>query len=191
MFPLKTRKLIRGAAAHVRAGLGIAADYEADYVTLYAPFNGIIQTYPEKTGGNWSRLIRDTNGDKIEFAHLSKYLVKSGQVVEGQPIAITGNTGTITTRPHKHIQIIDKYGRRLDPEKYDWGSSLIEKDMIRRIRYQGTEYIDWNGAEAWGISDPNFAKFLDNAGIPIIDTDIAPKLTHNISFPEWTIEKLK
>lgn len=107
MFPLVKRQLIRGYQAHIKAGLGGAADYEANYVPLYAPFNGKIETYWEKTGGNWTRLIGD-NGDKIEMAHLSHYLVKSGKVSEGQLIAITGNSGSITTRPHKHIQIINK-----------------------------------------------------------------------------------
>lgn len=67
--------------------------------------------------------------------------------------------------------------------------TINQKEMIRRIRYQGTEYIDWNGAESWGIADPNFAKFLDNCGIPIIDVDVLPNNTHTISLPRWTVER--
>lgn len=120
MFPLKQRKLIRGFQAHIQAGLGGATDYVADHVTLYAPFAGRIEVYKGVQGGNWLRLIRD-NGDKIEFAHLSKYLQTGGQVSEGEEIAITGNTGQITTGPHKHIQII-RNGKRIDPETYQWES---------------------------------------------------------------------
>ena len=120
MFPLKERKLIRGFDAHIKAGLGGAADYRANYVTLYAPFDGRIETYKGVQGGNWLRLIRD-NGDKIEFAHLSKYIRTGGSVKEGERIAITGNTGEVTDYAHKHIQIIRK-NKRLDPEKYNWES---------------------------------------------------------------------
>lgn len=67
--------------------------------------------------------------------------------------------------------------------------TINEKTMIRRIRHQGTEYIDFNGAEAWGIADPAFAKFLDNAGIPIEDVATLPPHTHNITMPRWTIER--
>src|SRR3990167_3816779 len=64
MFPLKERKLIRGFQAHITAGLGGAADYVADHIPLYAPFDGVIQTYFEVGGGNWLRLTR-SNGDKL------------------------------------------------------------------------------------------------------------------------------
>lgn len=121
MFPLSKRKLIRGCQAHKNAGLGCAADYEADHVPLFAPFDGTVQTYSETGGGKWLRLIRADNGDKIEMAHLSKYLVTSGKVKEGVQVAVTGNTGTITTGAHKHIQII-RNGKRLDPEAYNWES---------------------------------------------------------------------
>ena len=43
----------------------------------------------------------------------------SGRVKEGEQIAITGNTGTKTTGPHCHTQII-RDGKRLDPEQYLW-----------------------------------------------------------------------
>lgn len=138
MFPLQNRILIRGAAAHVRAGLGIGADYRANYVNLYASHDGKVTTAWGDEGGNWSKLTRP-NGDRLEFAHLSKFL-KTGQVRAGDLIAITGNTGAITDYPHLHIQIFDKYGRRLDPEKYDWGNlSLIKEDTMHRT-FKGTIY---------------------------------------------------
>lgn len=119
MFPLKKRQLIRGANAHVKAGLGIGADYVANYDMFYIPFDGVVETYYGKEGGNWLRLTRP-NGDKIEFAHLSQYAARDGAVKEGQPGGVTGNTGSITTGPHLHIQIFNKQGKRLDPETYPW-----------------------------------------------------------------------
>ena len=120
MFPLKTRKLIRGFQAHIKAGLGGAADYEAKFVPLYAPFDGTVSVYSGVQGGKWARLTRE-NGDQIEFAHLSKY-ISAGQVREGDEIAITGNTGQVTTGPHLHVQIINSHGQRIDPEAYNWNT---------------------------------------------------------------------
>lgn len=126
MFPLQSRKLIRGCASHIKTGLGCAADYEAVYIPFYIPFSGKVETYHGTQGGNWLRLIRDDNGDKIELAHLSAYEIKSGHANAGQRGGITGNTGTITTGPHLHIQIINKTGQRLDPETYNWSSMPIQ-----------------------------------------------------------------
>ena len=125
---MKQRKLIRGCQAHINAGLGCGADYVASTGTpLYAPFDGEITTYWGSQGGNWSRLTR-INGDRIEMAHLDRYVVRSGKVRSGDLIAYTGNTGAITTGPHKHIQII-RDGKRLDPERYNWEESVIIPPM--------------------------------------------------------------
>ena len=115
-FPLNTRIVNLTAEGHVKAGRGVATDYQASYVDLFAPCDGRVETYSGTEGGNWLRLIRD-NGDKLEFAHLSEYLVKAGYVKEGNKIAVTGNTGQITSGPHLHIQIFVD-GNRVDPEKY-------------------------------------------------------------------------
>lgn len=138
MFPLKEQKLIRGCQAHINAGLSCGADYRANYVPLYAPFPGKIETYWGNEGGNWLRLITD-NGDRLEFAHLSKYNQTSGRVSMGEQIAVTGNTGSITSGPHLHIQIF-RNGKRLDPEKYDWGSLLLKENDMHRT-YKGTVYV--------------------------------------------------
>lgn len=125
MFPLQDRILIRGAAAHVRAKLGIGADYRANYVPFFIPFDGKVETYWGNEGGNWLRLIRP-NGDRIELAHLSHYSVTKGNVKAGQLGGITGNSGAITDYAHLHIQIFNKAGKRLDPETYDWGKEKME-----------------------------------------------------------------
>lgn len=139
MFPLKQRKLIRGCQAHINAGLGCGADYVANYVDLFSPFIGKVEIYSGVQGGKWLRLTR-TNGDAIEFAHLDKYLVQNGdQVQAGLLIAKTGNTGTVTTGPHLHVQIF-RDGKRLDPEQYNWEDAVLppsacqaEKEEIRRL----------------------------------------------------------
>ena len=143
MFPLLERKIIRGGEAHIKAGLGLATDYVADYVGLFCPFDGVVEAWGGDNfqGGNWLNLVR-SNGDIIQFAHLSKYKT-GGATKEGELIAITGNTGTITTGPHSHIQIKDKDGNRLDPETYDWETekNITDKKMMRLIRKQGDKRV--------------------------------------------------
>lgn len=133
MFPLKEKKVIRGCKAHINASLGCATDYVADYVELYSPCDGTVETYKGTQGGNWLRLITDDY--KIEFAHLSQYVVKSGKVKEGQLLAITGNTGSITTGPHLHVQIF-KDGRRIDPETFMWDT--VDMTDQEKLKYQIT-----------------------------------------------------
>lgn len=138
MFPLTQRKLIRGCFEHKRSGLGCAADYKANRDNLYLPFTGKVEVYSGYEGGNWLRVTRD-NGDKIEFAHLHNYIVKNGKFKEGTLVAITGNTGHITTGPHLHVQILDKDGNRLDPELYLWDDSIetLFKEVWKREGAKG------------------------------------------------------
>ena len=116
-FPLQQRKIIRGSEAHIKAGLGAAVDYVANYVQLRAPRSGEITTYWGKEGGNWLSLKFD-DGYVMKFAHLDKYVRKSGKCVQGELLAITGNTGSITTGPHLHLEVYTPDGKRMDPEKY-------------------------------------------------------------------------
>ena len=137
IFPLKQKSLIRGAEAHVKAGLGIGADYEAKYVELYAPCNGEIETWQGKQGGNWLRITRP-NGDKLEFAHISKYVKTSGPCMEGELIAITGNTGEVTDFPHCHVQIFVD-GVRFDPEKYFAGYPTLDNQYTSDAPVDGID----------------------------------------------------
>jgi len=118
MFPLKYRKVIRDSDGHIRAGLGVGTDYQAEYDPLYAPFDGYVELYKGQQGGNWLRMRK--GAFTVEMAHLDGYSVSNGEfVAEGQKIAKTGNTGSITDFPHLHIQIF-KNGVRIDPEEYNW-----------------------------------------------------------------------
>ncbi len=121
-FPLRNKKLIRGCKAHVSAGLGCGSDYQAKYEVLVMPFRGKVhQKFYEVGGGNWLGIL-DPDGVVIQFAHLDRYLImpNAGLWIEpGTPIAVTGNTGQISTGPHLHVQIF-KNGKRIDPETYNW-----------------------------------------------------------------------
>ena len=61
--------------------------------------------------------IRHDNGFETVYGHLSRQLVKEGQVVhQGDAIGREGNTG-ISTGPHLHFEI-HKNGKPVNPESY-------------------------------------------------------------------------
>jgi murein DD-endopeptidase MepM/ murein hydrolase activator NlpD len=157
MFPLKQRTLIRGAAAHVKAGLGIAADYVAINIPFVIPFDGRVETYWGTEGGNWLRLIRP-NGDRIELAHLSKYAIKNGPAKAGQAGGVTGNTGAITTGPHLHIQIFNKAGKRLDPETYNWEKGNMGQLKTANIKGEEGIFIPASTPEEFKLLCAKFGK---------------------------------
>ena len=149
IFPLDQRTLIRGCAAHIKAGLGCGADYVASIGTvLHAPQAGVVERiYYGHDGGNW--LWLKVGDYSIQFAHLSAYLVKQGeQVREGQQLARTGNTGAITTGPHLHCQIM-KGGARIDPEQYfsQAQGDQVTNEQAKLLIYKATQGREPQGDE--------------------------------------------
>ena len=84
---------------------------------IVAAAGGVVSTVgfvPEY--GNIVEVDHD-NGLTSRYAHLSKFLVKAGDVVlKGQPIAHVGATGR-TTGPHLHFEVREK-GIPLNPNKF-------------------------------------------------------------------------
>jgi len=85
---------------------------------IYAADDGYVALSGQDTWGYGLQVIIDHgNGYKTRYAHLSKILVKGGQIVKrGEKIALMGNTGR-STGPHLHFEII-KNGVRVDPTLY-------------------------------------------------------------------------
>jgi murein DD-endopeptidase MepM/ murein hydrolase activator NlpD len=83
---------------------------------IKAPAPGTVKSiYHNEAGGNQMTIVHD-NGYTTGYAHLSKYLVKTGEKVKkGQPIAEIGNTGKVTG-PHLHFTMKDSKGQLIDPE---------------------------------------------------------------------------
>jgi murein DD-endopeptidase MepM/ murein hydrolase activator NlpD len=85
---------------------------------VVAPGDGII-TYVGRRGG-YGKVIRINHGFGYEtiYGHLSKYKVKKGQKVKrGDLIAISGNSGSLSTGPHLHYEVhLD--GEAMNPINY-------------------------------------------------------------------------
>jgi murein DD-endopeptidase len=93
-------------------GIDIAIPIGNDVV---APVAGkIMQVWAHDRGGLSLAMIGQ-DGRRYGFAHLSKQLVKQGQMVqEGEKIAETGNTGA-STGAHLHFTV-KQNGEWIDPE---------------------------------------------------------------------------
>lgn len=90
------------------AGIDIAV---AENTPLIAPIGGVIASAMSDAGyGNFID-IRTPDGKILRYAHLNAMHVKEGQqILPGQVIGLTGNTGT-STGPHLHFEVRnDLYG---------------------------------------------------------------------------------
>lgn len=107
---------------------------------VYAPFTGTVTSNPFPEGGN----VIDfrANGYVFRMLHLSK-IVRTGAVNEGDLIGYTGNTGTLSTGPHLHIDIskgsvqIYNINNFVDPETFNWGGGLMASaeynELVNRL----------------------------------------------------------
>lgn len=130
-------------------------DIMVDKVDYYAPFSGTAMTGNGVEGGTWWQLIRD-DGTKFIVRHLSKVL-KVGRVEIGQKVAVTGNSGTLTTAPHAHQEVYVN-GKLVDPEKFNWINN--NGDMFRT--YKGTIYALLAGR--WVAVSTTYQQFLSDFG---------------------------
>ena len=88
-------------------------DLRASGEEVYSMMSGeVVKVSSDKRSGNY---VSIRHGDyTVSYCHLSKALVKKGaQVMPGEVVAISGNTGR-STGPHLHITA--KYGKKhIDP----------------------------------------------------------------------------
>lgn len=111
-------------------------DLRAYYTSVYAVAPGIVES-PTWRGAYGTSLYINHGAYKSFYAHLKECKVKHGEVVtEGQVIAISGNSGTLSTAPHLHFEIRIN-GEHTDPLHYLEG--LMEKAKVVS-KYFGKEY---------------------------------------------------
>jgi murein DD-endopeptidase MepM/ murein hydrolase activator NlpD len=104
-----------GVRDHVHRGV----DYAVKEGTgVIAPAAGsIIEIGEEKKGGKFLTM-ETVDGHRVTFRHLSRNdLFSAGDSVSaGTMIASSGNTGTSTTGPHLHVEVV-KDGKTIDPQE--------------------------------------------------------------------------
>lgn len=85
--------------------------------TVVASCGGTVVKAGWGSGYGYVIYIQHEDGSQTRYGHLSRVLVSSGQkVVQGQKIALSGNTG-VTTGPHLHFEILIN-GKQVNPLPY-------------------------------------------------------------------------
>lgn len=126
---LKRRELHTGI--DLRASIG---------TPVYAVADGVVDFSRSEYNGGYGNLVKIDHafGFKTFYAHLSKLIVKKGDVVKkGQIIAYSGNTG-MSSGPHLHYEI-RFLGNHLDPRPFiDWTmkdyTQIFEKE--KSVKWQ-------------------------------------------------------
>ena len=99
-------------------------DIKADYETLYAPLAGDIMFGYNELSGNFARI--DHGPFVTAYAHLSSALTAKDTVAEGEPFAVSGDTGhSFGAHLHFGIQIEDIW---IDPT--DWFKALYSTQAL-------------------------------------------------------------
>ena len=86
--------------------------------SVYAPGEGIVTFIGNK--GGYGKVIKINHGFGYEtlYAHLSKFKVKKGEKINrGDLIALTGNSGSLSTGPHLHYEVRHN-GVSLNPRNF-------------------------------------------------------------------------
>lgn len=105
---------------------------------IYAAFDGKVRVVREvgKAGGYGNLIvIRHANGLETYYAHLSKHLVKEGDLVKaGETIGLGGSTGR-STGPHLHFEV--RYmGKPFDPERlFDFPNGQLRVTVFTLKRH--------------------------------------------------------
>ncbi len=98
---------------------------------VVAPGDGVV-TFVGRLGG-FGKVIRIKHGFGYStlYGHLSKYKVKKGQKVKrGDLIALTGNSGSLSTGPHLHYEVYHN-GIPLNPRNFIFEDvKLFDKNYL-------------------------------------------------------------
>jgi hypothetical protein len=125
----------------------------SDGTPVYACMGGKLTHESTIGGGTVARITAETTVSR--YCHLSAYVVGDGvQVQAGDPIALSGNTGTLTTGPHLHWSYSIS-GVAVDPLLYVGGS-------MSKISLHFQNMTSWAGpvvAQYWGF--PRWVKVMN------------------------------
>ena len=126
---------------------------------VYAAFDGVVRiAMPTRMSGGYGNVvvIRHVNGLETYYGHLSRYIVKTDDIVKaGELIGYGGSTGR-SSGPHLHFET--RYmGYAFDPERiFDFQAGTL-RDEIFTLR---KHYFNVNSH--YGMSDQQSAKASNN-----------------------------
>jgi murein DD-endopeptidase MepM/ murein hydrolase activator NlpD len=100
-FGMRVHPILRIRRMH--NGIDIITDVGT---SVYAPGSGKVEFVGRRGGYGLTIEINHGFGYKTIYAHLNKINVKEGQSVSrGELIALTGNSGSLSTGPHLHYEV--------------------------------------------------------------------------------------
>lgn len=93
-------------------------DFSCDIRTpIYATADGKVVSAKWESGYGWTVELDHGYGYSTRYAHLHSFTVKKGQqVVRGEQIALSGNSGK-STGPHLHYEVVVN-GKKVNPINY-------------------------------------------------------------------------
>lgn len=113
------------------------------------PISSTVADYKSQPEMGNTLYLKDEDQNILVFAHLSEVLVKVGDLLKpGQVFAKTGNTGSKTTNPHVHVEIISQtpdkglemMTRRLGNFK---GYNIDPVLYLDSLTLRSSEDLDW------------------------------------------------
>lgn len=114
-------------------------DFSCDVRTpVYATADGKVVLAKWQQGYGWTIEIDHGYGYRTRYAHLHSFTVRKGkEVVRGEQIALSGNSGK-STGPHLHYEVIVK-GRHVNPINYYFMDLDADgyDEMLRMAENQG------------------------------------------------------
>lgn len=152
--PITSRYKYRGRRPHKGIDIGLNTGD-----AIYAAFDGVVRVaMPTRMSGGYGNVIviRHVNGLETYYGHLSKYIVKSGDIVRaGELIGYGGSTGR-STGPHLHFET--RYmGQAFDPERiFDFGSGTLRDEVFTLHKH----YFNINSH--YGMTDQQSASASKN-----------------------------
>ena len=92
------------------------------YISCTLPCR-VVEARSQSGYGKYTDIIIPSLNIRLRFAHLSSQLITNGEVKPGQPFARSGNSGTMTTGPHVHLEATTNmggtaYGGDVSPDPY-------------------------------------------------------------------------
>ena len=124
---------------------------------VYAAFDGVVRVnMSTRYSGGYGNVvvIRHVNGLETYYGHLSKYIVKSGDIVKaGELIGYGGSTGR-SSGPHLHFETRYK-GQAFDPERiFDFQSGTLRDEVftLKKHYFNVNSHYGQSDAQSYAAS---------------------------------------